>query len=305
MEPSLPSPPRTIIVIDNSPSEVSSFLCSVLDAHALPYAVQVIDPGAPPLLRLNDTRPLRAGQGLWRRLTALGLAVIPLRRLRHFLQQHPAVRSSTPRRLRWPHGSAWGLGLGLVLSGVAGMPWLWQTGQLPRGPISPPPPSDYIAAALLGAAAPVAPPAAAVRPPTQSQTPAAHARLTSPALGDTSPGGLLPRLRASVAQNAASLRPPASAQTRASRAARVRPPRKRYARLRPAPRGDLITVRNDAASFTRPRAVEHAQVVGAHRPAEWSGALPASKPSWWQGALDPALEGEHPWNRHLVNDTGA
>ena len=47
MEPSLPSPPRTIIVIDHSPSEVSSFLCSMLDAHALPYAVQVIVPGAP------------------------------------------------------------------------------------------------------------------------------------------------------------------------------------------------------------------------------------------------------------------
>ena len=49
--PSPPSPPRTIIVIDDSPSEVSSFLCSVLDAHALPYAVQVIDPGAPALMK--------------------------------------------------------------------------------------------------------------------------------------------------------------------------------------------------------------------------------------------------------------
>ena len=312
MEPSPPSLPRTIIVIDDSPSEVSSFLCSVLDAHAVPYAVQVIAPGvpafhhrAPTLLRLDDTRPLRAGQGLWRRLIALGLAVMPLRGLRHCIQRHTAARSSTPRHLRWPQGLSWGVGLGLVVSVAAGVPWLWQADRLPRGPSSPPPPNDSIAATLLGATAPVTLPAAAVQAPAQSQTPAARTHHTRPALGDTSPGGLLPRPGASVAQNAVSLRPLASAQTHASRAARVPHPRKRSAPRRPAPRRGLIMVRNAAEPFTRPRAVERAQVVGAHRSEAWSGALPAPTSSWWRGAPDPTLEGERPWNRHLVNDTGA
>jgi hypothetical protein len=263
MKPSPPSPPRTVIVIDDSPSEVSSFLCSLLDAHALPYAVQVIDPGALPF------------------------------------------RHRTPRRLRWLHGLAWGIGLGLVVSIGAGGPWLWQAGRLPRGPISPPPHSDDMAGALLGAVAPPARPVAAVRPPAQSQTPAAQTRLTSLALGDTPAGGRLPRPRASGAQTATSLQHPAPARTRAGGAAHVRHLRKRYAPWRPAPRGDLITVSNDAEAFPRPRAVERAQVVGAHRPEEGSGALPAPKPSWGRGTPDPALEGEHPWNRHLVNDTGA
>jgi len=265
MKPFPPTPPRTIIVIDDSPSEVSSFLCSVLDAHALPYAVQVIDPGAPARDHRASRRLRRAGPGLWRRLTARGLAVMPLRGLRHVLQRHTTVRSSPPRRLQWPHGLAWGIGLGLV-SVVVGVPWPWQGGWLPLGPSSPPPHRDDRAVALLGAAALIAPPATVGRLPAPSQTPATHTRLTSPALGATPIDGLLPYPRASVAQNVASLRPPTPARTRASRAARVRHPRQRYAPLRPAPRGDLITVRDTAAPSTRPRVMEHAQVVGVHRP---------------------------------------
>jgi hypothetical protein len=77
MEQSPPSPPRTILVVDDRPSDVS-FICSVLDAHALPYMVQVIDPSDPafdsfdhltqnetrrvPTLILHRTRPQQAGQ---------------------------------------------------------------------------------------------------------------------------------------------------------------------------------------------------------------------------------------------------
>jgi hypothetical protein len=269
MEPSPPFPPRTIIVVDDYPSEVSSFICSMLDAHALPYTVEDVDPGpptfdhlapfesrrGPTLIRLDGPRPPRAGQGLWHRLAALGLGVMPPRGLRHFIQRPTAARASTPRRLRWPRALAWGIGLGLVGSLVAGAPWLWRTGQLPRVPISPPPHSDHTAAALLGTAAPAVPPAAEARPPAQSQTPAAPARP-----------------QASEARHAASLSSQAPAQPRTSR---------------------------------RPHAVERARVVGAHRPGEGAAVLPAPQPRWWRGAPDPALEGERPWNRRLVNDTGA
>ena len=42
MEESLPSPPRTVIVVDDHALNLS-FIRSVLDAHALPYEVQVIE----------------------------------------------------------------------------------------------------------------------------------------------------------------------------------------------------------------------------------------------------------------------
>ena len=311
MAQSPPSPPRTIIVVDDYPSDVSSFICSVLDAHALPYAVQVINPGAPafdhlaphesrraPTLILLDRRrsPL-AGQVLWRRLTALWLAVTPLRGLRRLTQRPTAARPSTPRRLRWPRGLAWGGGLGLVVSLVAGVPLLWQAGPLPRLPSSPPPHSAHTAAALLGAAAPAAPPVAEARPPAQSQTPAA--RITGATLGAPPTGGPLPRPHASVAQNAASRRPQAIAQPRASRVARVRHTRRRYVPLRPAPRPHTITARDDAETSSRPR------VVGADRPGERSAVLPTPQPPWWRVAPDPALEVERPWSRRLVHDTGA
>jgi hypothetical protein len=313
MAQSPPSPPRTIIVVDDYPSDVSSFICSVLDAHALPYAVQVLNPGAPAfahlapheprraptLILLHRLRSPRAGQVFWRRLTALWLAVTPLCGLRRLTQRPTAARPSTPRRLRWPRGLAWGVGLGLVVSLVAGVPLLWQAGPLPRLPSSPPPRSAHTATVLLGAAAPAAPPVAEARPPAQSQTPVAPARITGATLGGPPAGGLLPRPYASVAQNAASLRPQAIAQPRAARVTRVRHTRRRYVPLPPAPRPHTITARDDAETSTRPR------VVGADRPGEWSAALPTPQPPWWRVAPDPALEVERPWNRRLVNDTGA
>ena len=277
MEPSPPSPPRTIIVIDDSPSEVSSFLCSVLDAHALPYAVQVINPGAPAfdhraptLLRLADTRPLRAGQGLWHRLTALGLAVMPRRGLRHCIQWHTAAPSSPPRRLRWPRALAWGVSLGLLVGLLSEGPWLWLAERLPRGPLSPPPRSDSMTAALLGTVVPGPPPAAEVRPPAQGQTPMAPAPRTGAALGGTPPSD--PRPPASVGRNAASLRPQATNQPRVARDARVQHPRRRYALRRPVTLPHLMTVRDGAEPSTPPRDVEQARVVSAPRPRGAGGA---------------------------------
>lgn len=308
-----PSPPRTIIVVDEHPSNVSSCICSVLDAHALPYAVQVITPGAPAcdhlaphdsrraptLILLDRLRSPRAGQVLWRRLTALWLAVTPLRGRRRLTQRPTAVRPGPPRRRRWPRGVAWGGGLGLVVSLVAGVPWLWQAGPLPRLPSTPPPRSAHTAAVLLGAAAPAAPPVAEARPPAQSQTPAAPARITGTTLVVPPTGGPLARPPAAVAQHTASRRPQAIARPRASRVARVRHTRRRYVPLRPAPRPHTITARDDAETATRPR------VVGADRPGEWSVVLPTPQPPWWRVAPDPALEVERPWNWRLVHDTGA
>src|SRR5262245_12540739 len=111
MEQSPPSPPRTIIVVDDRPSDVS-FICSVLDAHALPYTVQVIDPSAPafdsfdrlaqngsqrvPAFILHRTQPQQAGQVLWRRLIALWPAVTLPRVLRRVPQGHTGACPSTP-----------------------------------------------------------------------------------------------------------------------------------------------------------------------------------------------------------------
>ena len=277
MEPFPPFPPRTIIVVDDYPSEVSSFLCAVLDAHALPYTVHGRDPAPPTfdyrapleprrastLIRLDGPQPRRAGQGLRHRLTALGLAVMPLPGGRRWTQRHPTARSRPPRRLQWPHALAWGAGLGLVVSLVVGAPWVWRAGWLPHVPSSPPPRSAHTAAVPGG------PPAAEARPSAQSQTPTAPGHLTGTAPGGTAASE--PRSHASVARPAASLRPQASAPPHAS---------------------------------TRPRAVERARVGGAPRPRGWSAALPAPQAPWWRGAPDPARESERPWNRGLVNDTG-
>jgi CheY-like chemotaxis protein len=84
MEESLPSPPRTVIVVADTPINLS-FIRSVLDAHVLPYEVQVIDRGdpaldllkhltqhesrqAPTVILLDRTRPQRDGNALVRGL---------------------------------------------------------------------------------------------------------------------------------------------------------------------------------------------------------------------------------------------
>jgi hypothetical protein len=314
-----PSPPRTILVVDDRPSDVS-FICSVLDAHALPYMVQVIDPSDPafdsfdhltqnesrrvPTLILHRTRPQQAGPVLWRRLIALWPAVTLPRVLRRLPQGHTAAYPSTPLRLRWPRGLAWGVGLGLLVGLVSATPLLWQAGQPPRVPISPPPRSDHMAAALLGAPVLAAPPANAAHPPAQSQTPAVRAHITGAELGVSPTGGSRQPPRVSEARNAAYLRPHAADQPRAARAARVRHTRKRYAPLRPATPRDLITARGGAETSTRPRDVEHARVMGAPRSGEWPAALSAPQQPWWQVTPDPAPEVARPWNQRIVNDSG-
>jgi hypothetical protein len=285
MEPSPSAPSRTIIVVDNHPSEVS-FICSVLDAHALPYAIQVLDPDAPAfdplvplaqpvsrraptLIRLGRTRPLRAGQGLWRRLTALWPAMRRPRGRRYWTQRPTAAHPSPPRCRRWPCVLAWGISLGLFVGLMPEAPWLWLAARLPRGPLSPPPRSDSMTAGLLGTVVPGTPPAE-VRPPAQSQTPVVRAHSTGTALGGTPTSG--PRPPASVGRNAASLRPQAANQLRTSRDAPMRPPRKRYAPRRPVTLPHLMTVRDGAETFTSPRNVELARAVNAHRPRGAGGA---------------------------------
>src|SRR4029450_395438 len=106
MEQPPPSPRRTILVVDDRPSDVS-FICSVLDAHALPYMVQVIDPSDPAFDSFDHrTRPQQAGQVFWRRLIALWPAVTLPRVLRLLPQGHTGACPSTPLRLRQPRGVA-------------------------------------------------------------------------------------------------------------------------------------------------------------------------------------------------------
>jgi len=319
MEQFPPSPRRTILVVDDRPSDVS-FICSVLDAHALPYMVQVIDPSDPafdsfdhltqnesrrvPTLILHRTQPQQAGQVRWRRLIALWPAVTLPRVLRRVPQSHTGACPSTPLRLRWPRRLAWGAGLGLLVGLVSGTPFLWLAGQPPRAPISPPARSDHMAAALFGAPVPAAPPANVARPPAQSQTPAVRAHITGTELGALPTGGPRQPPRVSEARNAAYLRPNAADQPRAARAARVRHTRRRYAPLRPATSRDLITVRGGAETSTRPRDVERARATGAPRPGEWPAALSAPQPPWWRGVSDSAPEVARPWNQRIVNDSG-
>jgi hypothetical protein len=314
MEESPPSPPRTVIVVHDHPINLSS-IRSVLEAHALPYEVQVIDRGdpaldlfrhltqhesrrAPTVILLDRTRPPRDGKALGRGLQALWPSVLLQRVMRRGTPRHPAAPPSTPRRSRWPCGLAWGIGLGLL----GGLVWsgssLWLSGQPPRVPLSPPPRSDH------AAAAPAPSPAAEARPPAQRPTPAERASVTAAALGDTPSDVPLQRPQASVAPPAAPLRPPAAALSRAARAGRPRPARRHYAPRRPATPPHLVLAKDDAGTSTRPRDVERARVVGTHRPGEPSAVLPAPQRPWWRVAPDPAPEIERPWNRRMVNDTG-
>ena len=65
MEPSPPALPRTIIVVDDYPNEVSAFLCGVLDAHALPYVVQVVDSRTPLFDHRAPLEARRAPTVIW------------------------------------------------------------------------------------------------------------------------------------------------------------------------------------------------------------------------------------------------
>ena len=321
MEESPPSPPRTVIVVHDNPINLSS-IRSVLEAHALPYEVQVIDRGdpaldllkhltqhesrqAPTVILLDRTRPQRDGKALVRGLKALWPSLLLQRVMRRWTPRHPAAPPSTPLRSRWPCGLAWGIGLGLL----GGLVWsgssLWLSGQPPRVPLSPPPRSDHAAAVRLAAAAPAPSPAAEEQPPVQRPTPAERASVTGAALGDTPPDVPLQRPQASVAQPAAPLRPPAAALSRAARAGRPRHARRHYATPRPATPPHLVHAHDDAGTSTRPRNVEHDRMVGAHRPGEQSAVLPAPQRPWWRVAPDPAPEIERPWDRRIENDTGA
>jgi CheY-like chemotaxis protein len=315
MEASLPSPPRTVIVVADTPINLS-FIRSVLDAHVLPYEVQVIDRGdpaldllkhltqhesrqAPTVILLDRTRPQRDGNALVRGLKTRWPSLLLQRVMRRWTPRHPAARPSTPRRPRWPCDLAWGIGLGLL----GGLVWsgssLWLSGQPPRVSLSPPPRSDH------AAAAPAPSPAAEARPPAQRPSPAERASITGAALGDTPSDVLLQRPQASVAPPAAPLRPPAAALSRAARAGRPPHARRHYAPLRPATSPHLVLAKDDAGTSTRPRDVERARVVGTHRPGEPSAVLPASQRPWWRVAPDPAPEIERPWDRRIMNDTGA
>jgi hypothetical protein len=173
---------------------------------------------------------------------------------------------------------------------------LWLSGQPPRVALSPPPRSDHAAAVRLAAAAPAPSPAAEARPPAQSPT-AERARVTSAARGDTPSDVPLQRPHASVAQPAA--------LSRAARAGRPRHARRHSATRRPATPPHLVQATDDAGTSTRPRDVERARVVGTHRPGEPSAVLPAPQRPWWRVAPDPAPEIERPWDRRIVNETGA
>jgi hypothetical protein len=321
MEASLPAPPRTVIVVADNAINLS-FIRSVLDVHTLPYEVQVIDRGdpaldllkhltqhasrqAPTVILLNRTRPPRDGTALVRGLKVLWPSLLLRCVMRRWTPRHPAARSNTPLRPRWPRALAWGIGLGIL----GGLVWsgssLWLLGQPPRVSLSPPPRSDHAAAVRLAAAAPAPSPAAEAQPPAQRPTPAERASVTNAALGDTPSDVPLQRPQAFVAQPAAPLRPPTAVPSRAARAGRPRHARRHYATLRPATPPHRVQANDDAGTSTRPRDVEHDRVVGTHRPEEPSAVLPAPQRPWWRVAPDPAQEIERPWDRRIENDTGA
>jgi hypothetical protein len=265
MEPSPPALPRTIIVVDDYPNEVSAFLCGVLDAHALPYVVQVVDARtplfdhraplearrAPTVIWLDRLRRPRAGQGRGQRLKGLGRTVLPLHRLRYGLQ----------RRLQGHRSLAWWASLGLVVSLGVGAPWGWQAERRPGVPSRPVPHS----------APPAASPVVEVLLPTQSLAPAAPVPLTRTAPAESAAGEPRPRPPTAAARPVTSRRPPAPAPPHAS---------------------------------TRPRAVVRAPLGGVHRPQEQMAPLPAPQPPGGLDTSDPTTEGARPWNRRIVNETG-
>lgn len=177
--------------------------------------------------------------------------------------QSPAAVGTQCRR-RWHRALTWG-SLGLLVSGVGGVPWLSR--QPPLVPPRPPIHSDFAAAARPGAAVP------AVHSPTQGQSPAGRASLVGAPPGGTSPG--LP------------LQPPPAAlgQGAAPRAVRVGPP---HARKRQAPAPPRMRVR--------------APQGGASRLSAWSTPLPAPPPSARWNAPSPAQQGAGPW--HGLPTTG-
>src|SRR5437016_9783692 len=112
MEEPLPAPPPTVIVVDDHALTLSC-IRSVLEAHALPYEVQVIDRGdpalallkhltqhesrrAPTVILLNRQRPQRDGKALGRGLQARWPSVLLQRVMRHWTPRHPAAHPSTP-----------------------------------------------------------------------------------------------------------------------------------------------------------------------------------------------------------------
>src|SRR5262249_39676817 len=138
MASSLPSPPRTVIVIDDNPHNVS-FIRSVLEAHALPYEVQVMDhrdhavdlfaprsqhasQRAPTLLLLNRTLSQRHGMTLWRHLTTLWPSWTPARVRVYVTQRSPAARLYPQPSQRWPRRLAWGIGVGLLAGFLCSAP---------------------------------------------------------------------------------------------------------------------------------------------------------------------------------------
>jgi hypothetical protein len=315
MEPSPPSPPRTLIVIDDNPNNVS-FIRSVLEAHALPYEVQVIDhrddavavlhhctqhasPQAPTLLLRHRQRPLREGTALWRRLKALWPAWTLPRMRMPMTQHHPAAYPRRPPRRQWPRRLAWGVGVGLLAGLLCSAPALWLSDRRPRVPSSPPPHSDHMAAA------PAVPPVAEAHPPLPSQTPPEHAPITSVAPGSI-PASVPPQQpKASVARNAVPRRPQVAAPRHAARAEDPQSARGRSAALRAVLARHPVNARDTAGTSTRPHDVEHERVEGAHRPGASVVASPAPQPSWGQLAPDPAPEMARPWERRSLNDSGA
>ena len=227
-----PSLPRTIIVVDDHPSDVSSFICSVLDAHALPYAVQVINPGAPAFDHLAPRVP--TGPHAY----SARSPAVAVGKARSLASSHrPVARSDaaagggilTQRPTAAPqHTAAPPVATRLALGSASGSSSAsWRVcrycGRRGSRPACP---------AVHRHAAPTRPPSSSVprrrsprlslrrvRPPRARLGGAPHGRYTwgPPA------GGPLPRPHVSVAQNAASRRPQAIAPPRAApRAAGVR-----------------------------------------------------------------------------------
>jgi CheY-like chemotaxis protein len=319
MDKSPPAPPQTIIVLDDHPIDVS-FIRSVLDAHALPYEVQVIDHGdrafdvldhlaqheplrAPTLILLDHNLAQRDSQEIVRRLKTLWPLSTPQRVRMRLTPRPTAARTGTPPRPWWQRGLAWGVSLGLLVGLVWSVPSLWLSRQPPLVPASPQTHSDQAAAALTAPAASVATPAVDARPAAQGQTLAERASVARAAPEGTTPPGLpLQRPKPSVARGAAHRGPKAAAPPRASRTEHLRHAGRRHATLVSAVRRHPVQARDGVGTATRPHEVERDRVVSAYRPGEVSVVLPASQPPGQRVAFDPIPEVERPWTRRIVNE---